>query len=126
MAEGFLKSLDTKLDVFSAGTHPGDKVHPLAVKVMSDIGIDINEKFPIHVNEFLNDHFDYVITVCSGAKEKCPVFTGSVKQTIHIGFDDPAEAEGTEEFILSEFIRIRNEITVDFQNFYNDKIKAEL
>jgi len=118
MAEGFLKSFDNKLEVVSAGTEPSDKVHPLAIKVMLDEGINLSSSKPKSVNEFLNKEFDYVITVCGGAKETCPMFIGKVKNRIHIGFDDPAEAEGTQEFILSEFIRIRDEIKHDFSKFY--------
>jgi len=87
--------------------------------VMKEEGIDLSESRPKSVNEFLDDEFDYVITVCGGAKESCPTFTGKVKNRLHIGFDDPAEAEGTEEFILSEFVRIRDEIKRDFRKFYD-------
>lgn len=126
MAEGFLKSFNNKLEVFSAGTEPSDQVHPLAVKVMKDVGIDLSQNIPKSAEKFTADNFNYVITVCGGAKESCPVFTGNVKQTLHIGFDDPAEAKGTDEFILSEFIRIRNEIKRDFQDFYENSVKPEL
>ncbi len=122
MAEGFLKSFDSNLFVVSAGTEPSDRVHPKAVQVMKEIGIDISGGKPKSVNEFLEDGFDYVITVCGGAKETCPMFTGYVKHRLHIGFDDPAEAEGTEEFILSEFRRIRDEIQKDFRKFYETNI----
>lgn len=124
MAEGFLKSFDSNLEVVSAGTEPSSKVHPIAIKVMKEEGIDLSASKPKSVNEFLEHEFDYVITVCGGAKESCPMFTGSVKNRIHIGFDDPAEAEGSDEFILSEFIRIRNEIKRDFYNFYLENIKS--
>jgi arsenate reductase len=119
MAEGFLKSFDKKLEVYSAGTEPSEKVHPKAVQVMKDVGIDISDNYPKSVDEFLNEVFDYVITVCGGANENCPTFTGKVKNRLHIGFDDPAEAIGTEEEILGEFIRIRDEIQHDFKLFYN-------
>ena len=122
MAEGFLKSFDNKLHIVSAGTEPSNEVHPKAILVMKELGIDLSANKPKSVNEFLNDEFDYVITVCGGAKESCPAFTGKVKNRIHIGFDDPAEAEGTEEFILSEFIRIRDEIKRDFYTFYKEEI----
>jgi len=118
MAEGFLKSFDNSLYVVSAGTEPSNVVHPKAILVMNELGIDLSENKPKSVNEFLIEEFDYVITVCGGAKESCPAFTGKVKNRIHIGFDDPAEAEGTDEFILSEFIRIRDEIKRDFYSFY--------
>ena len=118
MAEGFLKSFDKNLYVVSAGTAPSKEIHPKAVQVMKEVGIDISSGKPKPVNEFLNESFDYVITVCGGAKESCPVFTGEVKHRLHIGFDDPAEVEGTEEYILSEFRRIRDEIKRDFYDYY--------
>ncbi len=118
MAEGFLKSFDDTLEVYSAGTTPSTKVHPKAIVVMSEIGIDLNANYPKRVDEFVNDEFDYVVTVCGGAKESCPTFTGIVKNHIHIGFDDPADATGTKEEIYSEFKRIRDEIKGDFYKFY--------
>ncbi len=126
MAEGFLKSFNKKLEVFSAGTDPSDEVHPLAVKVMKDIGIDLSQNLPKSAEKYTAENFNFVITVCGDAKENCPVFTGNVKQTRHIGFDDPADATGTDEFVLSEFIRIRDEINKDFQDFYNNSVKPEL
>ena len=119
MAEGFLKSFNPSWNVVSAGTEPSGAVHPKAIQVMKEEGIDLSEGYPKSVNDFLDQEFDYVITVCGGAKESCPMFTGKVKNRIHIGFDDPAEAEGTEEFILSEFVRIRDEIKRDFRKFYD-------
>ena len=123
MAEGFLQMFDKKPEVVSAGTQPSREVHPKAIQVMAEEGIDLSRNKPKHVNNFLNENFDYVITVCDGAKEICPVFTGKVKHLLHIGFDDPAEAEGSETFILSEFIRIREEIKRDFRKFYDELIK---
>lgn len=122
MAEGFLKSFNSDLMVVSAGTNPSDAVHPKAIEVMNQINIDLSESRPTHVNDFLNQSFDYVITVCGGAKESCPAFTGKVTHNMHIGFDDPADATGTEEQIISEFIRIRDEIKRDFYKFYIDNI----
>ncbi len=122
MAEGFLKSFDKNLEVVSAGTEPSSAVHPKAIQVMQEIGIDISSGKPKPVTDFLDETFDYVITVCGGAKESCPVFHGEVKHRLHIGFDDPAEAMGTEEFILSEFRRIRDEIKQDFWKFYKKSI----
>jgi arsenate reductase len=123
MGEGFLKSFDPKLEVVSAGTEPSERVHPKAIQVMKEEGIDISNSRPKNVSEFLKESFDYVITVCGGAKESCPAFTGNVKHRIHIGFDDPAEATGSEDFIYSEFIRIRNEIKRDFFRFYETELK---
>ena len=110
MAEGFLRSFNSEIEVFSAGTEPSNQVHPKAVEVMKEKGIDLSGHYPQKVEEFLDDAFDYVITVCGHAKENCPVFLGEVKQHLHIGFEDPAEATGTEEEILEEFRRIRDEI----------------
>ena len=110
MAEGFLRSFDPDIEVFSAGTEPSSQVHPKAVEVMKEKGIDLSGHYPQKVDEYVDDTFDYVITVCGHAKENCPVFLGDVKQHMHIGFEDPAEATGTEEEILNEFRRIRDEI----------------
>lgn len=123
MAEGFLKSFDASLEVYSAGTNPSAQVHPKAVHVMQEIGVDIGDGYPKNVDQFLDKPFDYVVTVCGHAKETCPVFTGEVKHNLHLGFDDPAKATGTDGEILSEFRRIRDDIKRDFQKFYQDKLK---
>jgi len=122
MAEGYLKSFDSKLEVHSAGTAPSHEVHPKAVVVMHEIGINLTSNYPKKVDEFLNQKFDYVITVCGGAKESCPTFMGKVKYHLHIGFDDPADAVGTEKEIYSEFRRIRDEIKRDFYAFYKKSL----
>jgi len=96
-------------------------VHPKAVQVMAEIGIDISDGYPKNVAQFIDKPFDYVITVCDNAKETCPIFMGEVKENLHIGFDDPADATGTEEEILSEFRRIRDEIKQRFWEFYRQK-----
>ncbi len=118
MVEGFLKHLDSELTVYSAGTSPSNEVNPNAVRVMREIGIDISNGKPEDVSKYLEQSFNYVITVCGNAKETCPVFIGSVKEQLHIGFDDPADAAGTEEEILNEFRRIRDEIKTDFGSWY--------
>ena len=118
MAEGFLKTFDAELRVHSAGTNPSSYVHPQAVAVMKEIGIDLSKNFPKNVEGFINQEFDYVITVCGNAKETCPMFTGKVGERLHIGFDDPAEATGTEEEVLNEFRKIRDEIKTEFYKFY--------
>ena len=122
MAEGILKSFDANLEVLSAGTKPAEKVASMAIEVMKEIGIDISQNYPKLVDNFLAQEFDYVITVCGGAKEVCPAFIGKVVHRIHIGFDDPAEATGTDEEIISEFRRVRDEILVDFKEFYLSNI----
>ncbi len=126
MAHGFLRSFDSELNIESAGTNPGNKVNPKAIQVMKELGIDISNHQPQHVDDFLNVACDYVITVCGGAQESCPTFTGNVKHRKHIGFDDPSDATGSEEFIMSEFYRVRDEIKEAFQNFYLEEIKPKL
>ena len=101
MAEGFLKSLDPSLEVYSAGTLPARHVHPKAVRVMAEAGIDLSSKMPKNVEQFLHEAFDYVITVCDNARETCPVFFGEVKQRLHFGFEDPAEAAGSGRICIS-------------------------
>ena len=123
MAEGFLKSFDSELEVFSAGTKPSSQVHPKAIQVMSELGIDLSKNHPKHTDQFINDRLDFVITVCDNAKESCPVFLGKVGKQLHIGFEDPAEVTGTEEEILSVFRRIRDEIKKDFYEFYLKELK---
>ena len=122
MAEGILKFLDRRVEVFSAGTHPSAEVNPHAIKVMKEIGIDISGHFPKHVDQYLGQGFDYIVTVCDGAKESCPVFIGDVRHRLHIGFDDPALAAGDEEEVLATFRRVRDEIRRDFGRFYNEHI----
>ena len=118
MAEAWLKSLDSRLSVFSAGTSPSQHVHPLAIKVMQEKGIDLSGARPEPVEAYLDHAFDYVITVCGDADENCPVFTGNVKERLHIGFEDPADATGSEDEILEEFRRIRDEIKIQFLEWY--------
>lgn len=125
MAEGFLKSFDKNLEVYSAGTKPAEKVNPNAVKVMNEVGIDLSKNYPKLVDKFLNEQFDYVITVCDNAKETCPVFIGKVEKQLHIGFEDPADAIGTEEEIIAVFRKVRDEIKKDFYKFYLDELKNQ-
>ena len=94
------------------------KVNPLAIVVMQEIGVDISIHTPHHVQEYLSESWDYVITVCCGANESCPQFVGHVRQRLHIGFDDPSNAVGTEEFILSEFRRVRDEIHLEMRKLF--------
>ena len=117
MAEGFLKSFDSELEVYSAGTKPAEKVNPFAVKAMKEVGIDISDGKAENVDKYLSQSFDYVITVCDNAKETCPVFMGTVKHRLHIGFDDPAEAVGTEEEVMPVYRRVRDEIKREFKKF---------
>jgi arsenate reductase len=126
MAHGFLQSFDKNLTVCSAGTEPAGQVNQTAVKVMKEDGIDISHHTPKMVDQYLKDEWDYVITVCDHANETCPLFMGKVKQRLHIGFEDPSHAKGSDEFILSEFYRIRDQIKNEFFKLYVEQIKPQL
>jgi arsenate reductase len=126
MAAGFMRSFDDRLDVHSAGTNPGSKVNVRAVQVMSESGIDISSEIPKTVEMYLNEPWDYVITVCDDAKETCPVFPGKVAHRLHIAFEDPSNAEGSEEHIMNEFRRIRDMIEKVFRRLYEEEIKKNL
>ncbi|MDH6535723.1 GNAT family N-acetyltransferase [Parabacteroides sp. 52] len=124
MAHGFLQSFDPKLLVYSAGTQASGKVNPKAIEVMQDVGVDISHYTSDSVEKYIGEQWGYVITVCGGANENCPTFSGKVKNRLHIGFDDPSEATGTPEFIQSEYIRVRDEIKKAFYELYTSKIKS--
>jgi len=124
MAHGFLQSYDNNLEVYSAGTEASGQLNASAVKTMSEIGIDISHHTSDSIDKYLGEAWDYVITVCGGANEVCPAFMGQVEQRLHIGFDDPSHATGTEAFIQSEFVRVRDEIKEQFYQFYLDNLKA--
>jgi arsenate reductase len=123
MAHGFLQSFDPDLHIRSAGTEASGRLNPKAVEVMKEIGIDISHHTSDSVDIYLGEEWDYVITVCGGANETCPAFFGKVKHRLHIGFDDPTFANGTDEFIQSEYIRVRNEIREGFWKFYKEHLK---
>ena len=90
---------------------------------MHEAGIDISNHTSDSVEIYLGEEWDYVITVCGGANESCPAFIGNVKHRLHIGFDDPSHAVGTDEFIWSEFLRVRDQIKDQFLDFYTKNIK---
>ncbi len=123
MAHGYLQSFDSELTVCSAGTEASGRLNMKAVAAMKEDGIDISNHTSDSVSKYLDEAWDYVITVCGGANESCPAFIGNVKQRLHIGFDDPSHAIGTEEFIWSEFIRVRDEIKKGFWEFYTKEIR---
>ena len=126
MAQGFLQSFDTNITVCSAGTEASGKLNPKAVAAMKEIGIDISDHTSDPVDLYLDQDWDYVITVCGGANETCPAFPGKVNHRLHMGFDDPSHVIGNEDFIWSEFIRVRDEIKEKFRNFYVEEIKPKL
>ena len=126
MAHGFLQSFDSSITVCSAGTQASGKLNQKAVAVMKEAGVDISNHTSDSVDKYLKEEWDYVITVCGGANEECPAFFGKVTHRLHMGYDDPSHAEGTEEFIRSEFIRVRDEIKEGFYKFYIEQIKPQL
>ena len=126
MAHGFLKSFDQRLEVASAGTEPSGKLSRKAVEVMKESDIDISNHTSDSVEIYLDKEWDYVITVCGGANENCPAFTGNVKHRLHIGFDDPSHATGSPEFIQSEYYRVRDEIKDVFYKLYNNEFLPQL
>jgi len=123
MAHGFLQSFDKNISVHSAGTEPAKQVNQKAVKVMQEVGIDISHHTPKMVDQYLKDEWDYVITVCDHANETCPLFMGKVRHRLHMGFEDPSHLTGSEDFILSEFHRVRDEIRSKFYEFYLENLK---
>ena len=121
MAHGWLAALGgEEYEVLSAGieTHG---VNPRAVQVMAEAGVDIRRHTSNKIDEYLDREIDLLVSVCSGAKEACPVFTGKVVERQHWPFDDPAGAEGSEEQILSEFRRVRDEIKARVQVFLKEE-----
>ena len=126
MAHGFLQSFDKNISVYSAGTQASGKLNQKAVAAMKDAGIDISHHTSDSVDKYLKEEWDYVITVCGGANEECPAFFGKVKHRLHMGYDDPSHAVGTDDFIWSEFIRVRDEIKDGFYKLYIEQIKPQL
>jgi len=126
MAEGILRTLDPRLEVYSAGTEPAAQVNPFAVEAMRRIGIDLSAARPKDVREFLGQPFDYVITVCDEAERNCPAFTGEVRRRLHLGFPDPAAATGSDEEKLEVFERTRDAIRERFRSFYEQELRNAL
>ena len=117
LAEGILRhAAGDLLDIHSAGSNPSGYVHPKAIQVMNEIGIDISGHSSKHMNEFLDRKVETVITVCGNADQACPMFPGQVNR-YHWGFDDPAHATGTDEEKLTVFRRVRDEIQRVFQAY---------
>ena len=146
MAQGWLQSFDKSLTVCSAGISPAIEVHPLAVQTLASSGIDISHHKPEAVEEYIDEPWDYVITVSRDAEENCPAFTGKVRQfvtlqwavgyeencpaftgkvrnLIHSNFYNPARAKGTPESIANEFRRISNQIKMKMYDLYCDEIQ---
>ncbi len=110
MAEGFLRAaVGDAAEILSAGSKPAGRVHPRAAQVMREIGLDVSSQRSKSMQEFIDRHIDTVITVCGAADQACPMFPGQVNRH-HWGFDDPVHATGTEDQVLAEFRRVRDEI----------------
>ncbi len=117
LAEGILRSAAGEfLDVASAGSAPAGYVHPLAIRVMREMGVDVSSHRSKHLDEFLNRQVETVITVCGNADQACPVFPGQLNRH-HWGFDDPAHAPGSEMEKLAVFRRVRDEIRRVFEAY---------
>jgi arsenate reductase (thioredoxin) len=117
MAEGIANNfLGDRLSAVSAGTEESF-VNPLAIKVLQEIGVDISGFRSKNMDEFSGQSFDYVITLCGDANEKCPLFFGGVQRT-HLGFSDPAKVTGSEEEVINEFRRVRDEIRQRLMDFF--------
>jgi len=117
MAEGILRAAaGDALRVASAGSKPSGYVHPLAIRALAEIGIDISAHRSKHLGEFLTQDVETVITVCGNADQACPMFPGQVNRH-HWGFDDPAHATGTEEEQFAVFRRVRDEIARTFRAY---------
>ena len=116
MAEGLINhDLAGKVQAFSAGTEPSS-VHPLAIAVMMELGIDISGHRSKSLEEFLDEKFDFVITLCDHAAESCPVFFGGTKR-VHMGFPNPTAASGSKEEQLASFRKVRDQIREEVVGF---------
>jgi arsenate reductase len=123
MAEGLVNhDLGDRIEAFSAGTE-ATRVNPRAAKVMAEIGIDLSGHRSKTLDEFAAEPFDYVITLCGDANEKCPLFFGGV-QRLHMGFEDPSRLPGSEEEVLPEYRRVRNEIRQTMRAFFAKELAA--
>jgi len=109
IAEGWARHLkDDIIEAYSAGVWPVD-VHPIAIKAMAEVGVDISDQTSKHVDEFLGTDFDFIVTLCDNAKQRCPVFPGKAK-LVHKAFEDPVAVIGSEEQIVQAFRKSRDEI----------------
>ena len=124
LAEALLReALDQRFRVVSAGSKPAGYVHPLAIKAMAEIGIDISHHHSKHLDEFLTEDVETVITVCGNADQVCPIFPGQMNRH-HWGFDDPAHATGNEDEQMAVFRRVRDEISRVFLAYAAGRLDA--
>ena len=121
MAEGLVNhDLGERIEAFSAGTE-ATRVNPLAAKVMAELGIDLSTHSSKILDEFADQPFDYVITLCGDANEKCPLFFGGVKR-LHMGFEDPSRLPGSEAEVLPAYRRVRDEIRRAMGEFFEQEL----
>jgi arsenate reductase len=125
MAEAFFRSFDPNLRVFSAGTAPASHVSRRAIAVMKEIGFDLTGQYPKSVDQYLDQEFDYVVTVCDDARESCPVFTGKVRRRAHIGFRDPSLVSGTDDQVCETFRSVRDEMKERLRAWYEKELRGE-
>lgn len=121
MADGLINhDFVDRIEAFSAGTDPHG-LNPRAVQVMKEIDIDISGNSSDHISKYKGQAFDYVITLCGDANDKCPLFFGGV-QRLHMGFEDPPKAKGTEEEIMAVYRRVRDEIRTRLGDFFRNEL----
>ena len=124
MAEGLINArLSSQFQAASAGTDPSGYIHPKAIAAMAELGIDLSQNESKNLEQFRGHYFDYVITVCDSANENCPVWLDKAGARYHLGFDDPAKAIGTDEEIMAEFRRVRDEINNQLFTFLREQEK---
>jgi len=121
MAEGWLRKLGgDRYESLSAGAKPSGYVHPLAIKAMVEVGVDVSQHRSKSIDEFNDQTLDVLVTVCDNARESCPTFTGA-KRMLHWSFDDPALATGTDAEKMSVFRRVRDEIRQRITNYLQEE-----
>ena len=124
MADGIVNhDFSGKITAVSAGTDPHG-LNPRAVQVMHEIGIDISQNSSDHLNRYAGQNFDYVISLCGDANEQCPAFFGGVKR-LHMPFDDPPRATGSDQQVLAVYRRVRDEIRAQLNVFFNAELKGK-
>jgi arsenate reductase len=124
MADGIVNhDFAGRIEAFSAGTEPHG-LNPKAVQVMAEIGMDISGNSSDHISRFEGQPFDYVITLCGDANEKCPLFFGGV-QRLHMGFEDPPKATGSEEEVMAVYRRVRDEIRKTMREFFEKELAVK-
>lgn len=125
MAEALLRrAASEQLEVASAGSNPAGYVHPLAIKALEEVSLDISSAKSKHLDQYLDLDVDTVITVCGNADQGCPTFPGQVHRH-HWPFDDPAQATGSLEEKLAEFRRVRDELNARFVAYARDRLKED-